>query len=84
MNNIFIHIHPLPQHAHHGIFPLLFECDVIEIFRLDVDCWLIFPNDSRDEVILFPIDEPVDPPRVIPLFVGILLQKSPQYASTPK
>lgn len=34
------HMHPLPQHAHHGILPPLCECDVIEIFRFcccDVD-----------------------------------------------
>lgn len=54
---------------------------MIEIFRLDVDCWLTFPMDSRDEFILLNIDEVVDPPTP-PCEPRLLLQYSPQYAST--
>lgn len=53
--------HPLPQHAHQGIFPPDFECEVMDNFRLD-DCWLIFPRESRDEAMLLQIDDAVDPP----------------------
>lgn len=56
-------MHPLPQHAHHGILPPFFECDVIDNFRLD----LSLANDSRDDAILLQIEVPVDSPIFIPL-----------------
>lgn len=58
---VIVYIHPLPQQPHQGIFSERFlPCFVFT--RLDVDCWLIFPMDSRDEFILLKIDEAVDPP----------------------
>lgn len=54
---------PLPQQAHHGILPPLFECDVIEIFRRE-DNWLSLANDSRDDAMLLQIDVAVDSPKL--------------------
>lgn len=39
---------------------------MIDIFRLDDDCWLILANDSRDDVMLLHIDVPVDSPILFP------------------
>lgn len=64
LSSIKCQMQPLPQHAHQGILPLLFECDVMDIFRRD-EVWLMFPSDSRDEDILLQIDEAVDPPMLL-------------------
>lgn len=60
---------PLPQHAHHGILPLVRDSDVADSFRLfwAADRWLPLDMDSRDDAKLLHIVVPNDSPGVSPL-----------------
>lgn len=60
------HRQPLPQQAHHGIFPFDCPCDEMDIFRCDFCCdddrWLKLVDDSLDDAKLLLVRSEISVP----------------------